>query len=161
MPTYNFSMADIKISRSLEKRLLRLIMQRSRRPRLPSSILTLHTKVLQPRWQSFPPHLSHFSPLALSIWEPLHQKASVEAGSPSQPLMQHGLNGCQVEYLCHISSFLGQQCLRLKLASRQNVSPDWNKWRKGVKSKERRRNCRHRIMTHKLHNCKGNYYHIP
>lgn len=141
MSTYNFSMADIKISRSLEKRLLRLITQRSRQPKLPSSILTLHTKVLQPRLQSFPPHLSHFSPLALSIWEPLHQKASVEAGS--QPLMQHGLNGCQAEYLCQICSFLGQQCLRLKLAPRQNVSPDWNKWRKGVTSKERQRNCRH------------------
>lgn len=116
----------------------RQIKQRSRRPHLPPSILTLRTEVLNPRRQRFSPHLSHFSPLAVSIWEPLHQKASVEGGPLSPPLTQQTLNGCQAEHACPIC-FLRQQRLRLKRPPRLKVAPDWNKWRKRVKSTERTR----------------------
>lgn len=131
--------------------------QRSRRPHLPSSILTLRTKVLNPRRQRFVPYLSHFCPLAASIREPLHQKASVEVGPPSPPLMQRTPNGCRADYVCQ-THFLGQQ--RLKVPSRQKLGPDWNKWRKRAKCKERRRNQRQGIMTLKRHTCNGDCHPI-
>lgn len=111
--------------------------QRSRQPHRPSSILTLHTEVFHPGRQSFPRYLCHFCPLEASTGEPLHQKAPVGAGPPSLPLTQQGLNGCRAEYARHIRSFLGHQCLRVKLPSSQKASPDWSKWRKKAKSKKK------------------------